>query len=123
MGNAAKENLTQIRYWADTETPDNTGWYICHYGTVDDMLANSPEDAIGPYETQAEATRVFTDTSSEDKLNRPSEAKAKPYDPRTDSTPASASTAPSEADPSEELLVELQQAQELRDVSPEIQSD
>ena len=55
--------LTRVDYWHDIETPDNTGWYICHYGTVDDMLAKSPEDVIGPYDTQAEAQRVLIETN------------------------------------------------------------
>jgi hypothetical protein len=56
-------DMTRVEYWSDQETPDNTGWYICHYGTVDDMLAKSPEDVIGPYETEAEAKRVLAETT------------------------------------------------------------
>ena len=54
---------TRVEYWHDVETPDNTGWYICHYGTIEDMLAKSPEDTIGPYETQAEGQRILLETT------------------------------------------------------------
>jgi hypothetical protein len=53
--------MTRVEYWDDKETPDNTGWYICHYGTIADMEAKSPEDVIGPYETEAEAKRVLAE--------------------------------------------------------------
>src|SRR4029077_1901730 len=62
--------LTRVDYWYDRETY-NTGWYICHYGTIDDMLAKSPENTIGPFETEAEAKRVLAETTdSADKRER-----------------------------------------------------
>ena len=76
--------MTRIEYWNDPETPDNTGWYICHYGTVDDMLAKSPEDVIGPYETEAEAKRIFTETSD---TKEPTSNKVTPYDPTRNDAP------------------------------------
>jgi hypothetical protein len=76
--------VTKIEYWDDHETPDNTGWYICHYNTVDDMLAKSPEDVIGPYETEAEAKRILAETTDiKDPIS-----KVKPYDPTRDQAPA-----------------------------------
>jgi hypothetical protein len=117
------ESLTRIQYWDDRETPDNTGWYICHFGDTANLLANSPEDVIGPYETQAMAIRVYSETLTLEAEDDKVEKKVRPYDPSRDATPASASIAPSEADPSEELHVELQQAQELRDVPETLQGD
>jgi hypothetical protein len=76
-------SLTRVDYWYDKETPDNTGWYICHYGTVDDMLAKSPEDVIGPYETEAEAKRILAETTD----MQPTTLKVKPYDPASDHAP------------------------------------
>jgi hypothetical protein len=76
--------MTRVEYWNDQETPDNTGWYICRYGTVDDMLAKSPEDVIGPYETEAEAKRVLAETSD---MKEPTSNKAQPYDPTRDQAP------------------------------------
>lgn len=75
-------DMTRVEYWHDVETPDNTGWYICHYGTVDDMLAKSPEDAIGPYETEAEAKRILAETSDSEVDRRQRE-----YNARTPSLP------------------------------------
>lgn len=121
------EMPTRIDYWHDKETPENTGWYICRYGTVADMLANSPEDNIGPYETRQEAMRVLAEADER------KERKANPYDPARDPTPASLDAGiPTDADdfdeadeasPGESIQLELQQAQELRDVPTEVQGD
>lgn len=81
--------LTRVDYWYDKETPDNTGWYICHYGTVDDMLAKSPEDVIGPYETEAEAKRVLAETTDMDRND--ASTRRKPHDPASDPAPLDAS--------------------------------
>jgi hypothetical protein len=67
--------MTRVEYWHDVETPDNTGWYICHYGTVEDMLAKSPEDVIGPYETEGEAKRILAETSDNEVDRRQREHK------------------------------------------------
>lgn len=80
--------LTRVDYWHDKDTPDNTGWYICRYGTVDDMLAKSPEDVIGPYETETEAKRVLAETTDLDKEENVSTRRKQPYDPASDPTPA-----------------------------------
>ena len=79
-------DMTRVEYWHDKETPDNTGWYICHYGTVEDMLAKSPEDVIGPYETEAEAKRILAETTD---MKEPI-SKVKPYDPTRDPAPLDA---------------------------------
>jgi hypothetical protein len=76
--------MTRVEYWHDVETPENTGWYICHYGTVEDMLSKSPEDVIGPYETEGEAKRILAETTD---MKEPT-SKAKPYDPVSDPAPA-----------------------------------
>lgn len=128
--------LTRVDYWFDKETPDNTGWYICHYGTVDDMLAKSPEDVIGPYDTESEAKRVLAETTDlDDEENKPT-AKRKPYDPASDPAPTLDAGIPTdnddgddfersegEANAGKSVQLELQQAQELRDVPPKISGD
>lgn len=91
--------MTRVEYWNDQETPDNTGWYICHYGTVDDMLAKSPEDVIGPYETEAEAKRILAETTD----MRPTPLKVKPYDPTRNHAPLDAGIPSDYTDESEEF--------------------
>jgi len=102
--------ITRVDYWHDRETPDNTGWYICHYGTVDDMLAKSPEDVIGPYETEAEAKRVLAETSDK-KDKRAREHKSEHKHVRTSTTAnsldAGVPTDNDEADPGEGVHLEL----------------
>ena len=80
------ENLTRIQYWDDKETPDNTGWYICHFGDTVNLMANSPEDVIGPYETRQEAHRVLQETTDLDRAEGHEEKSItrKPYDPARD---------------------------------------
>lgn len=80
----ARDNLTRIQYWDDRETPDNTGWYICHFGDFPNLMANSPEDVIGPYDTQAEAIRVYNETLTLDAEEEHDEKKVRPYDPSRD---------------------------------------
>lgn len=79
-----KENITRVQYWHDVETTDNTGWYICHFGTTADLLANSPEDVIGPFDSQSEAIRVFNETLTLDAEDKSEEKKVRPYDPSRD---------------------------------------
>jgi hypothetical protein len=117
--------ITRVEWWRG-------GWYICHYANIEDLLANSPEDAIGPYKTEAEAKRVLAETTD---LDKDTVARKKAYDPRHDPAPASLKASldagiptdydddDSETDPSEGVQLELQQTQELRDVPPKIQGD
>lgn len=105
---------TRIDYWYDKDTPENTGWYIGHYGTVADMLANSPEDNIGPFESRAEAARVLAETTDLDDADERADRRTKPYDPSRDPKPASFKS---------KVQLELQQAEELRDMPPEVQGD
>lgn len=115
-------NMVKIEYWYDKDTPDNTGWYICSYGSVDDMLAKSPEDVVGPYETETEARRVLAETSDLDKNENTGTSKRKPHDPATDPTPAALNAgiqtdhdlnADDETGVGESVQLELQQTQEL----------
>jgi hypothetical protein len=120
--------ITNVAYWYDKDTPDNTGWYICHYDTVDDMLAKSPYDNIGPYDTEAEAKRALVS----DLYNAENTTSRKVYDPSRDPLPATfdAGIPTDNEDLNAELngeskgvQLELQQTQELRDVPPEVQRD
>jgi hypothetical protein len=126
--------LTNVTYWYDTETPDNTGWYICHYDTVEDLLAKSPYDNIGPFDTEAEAKRVLAETTDMDKDSDNSTAR-KVYDPSRDPLPATLDAGiptdnedldaelNGEAGPGEGVQLEFQQAEKLRDVPPKVQGD
>jgi hypothetical protein len=116
--------LTRVEYWYDKETPDNTGWYICHFDDVNAMLAKSPYDTIGPYDTEGEAKRVLAETTDLDKDENSTSRKI--YDPSRDPAPtldAGIPTDNDEVDPSEGVQLELQQAEELRDVPTEVQGD
>jgi hypothetical protein len=128
--------LTNVTYWHDVETPDNTGWYICHYDTVEDLLAKSPYDNIGPFDTEAEAKRVLAETTDLDKDNENTGlTKRKVYDPSRDPLPGPLDAGiptdnedldaelNGEAGPGEGVQLELQQTQELRDVPKEVQGD
>jgi hypothetical protein len=70
--------LTRVEYW------HKTGWYICHYDTVEHMLANSPHETHGPYETEAEGKRVLAETKEREEN---STARKKAYDPSHDPRP------------------------------------
>jgi hypothetical protein len=125
--------VTRVDYWYDKETPDNTGWYICHYDDIDAMLAKSPYDTIGPYDTEAEAKRVLAETTDLDKADENTSARKKAYDPSRDPTPATLDAGiPTDNDDDldaalngegEGVQLELQQAQELRDVPTKVQGD
>jgi hypothetical protein len=125
--------ITRVDYWPDPETPDNTGWYICHYDDIDAMLSKSPYDTIGPYDTEAEAKRVLIETT--DNAENTS-ARKKAYDPSHDPAHATLDAGiptdnddlddelnDDEADPDKGVQLELQQTQELRDVPKEVQGD
>jgi hypothetical protein len=112
---------TRVEYWHDNETPDNTGWYICHYGNMANLLAKSPEDTIGPYDTETEAKRVLAETSDLDENT----TKRKVYDPSRDPAPTLDAGIPTDNDDceGEGVQLELQQTEELRDVPTEVQGD
>jgi hypothetical protein len=123
--------FTKIDYWYDKETPACTGWYICFYDDVDAMLAKSPYDSVGPYETEAEAKRVLAETTDLDEKAHSTARKI--YDPSRDPTPPNLDAGiPTDNDDldaelngeaGEGVQLELQQAKELRDVPKEVQGD
>lgn len=51
--------VTRIEYHESTVAPDQTGWYINEYMTIDDLMANIPCEVVGPYATQAAAQRML----------------------------------------------------------------
>ena len=74
--------LTRVDY-DDAPEP---GWYIYQYDTAEDMLAKRPMNTLGPYSTQAEATRLVADMTSQMIINYSS--KRQPHDPVSDQAPA-----------------------------------
>ena len=112
--------LTKIEYFDCTVDPDKTGYYIHEFKDAAALNMQTPSDVIGPFATRLAAQRRLNGPEDETETPTPTQSlKRKPYDPSRDPIPAR-STEASEAG---DVHMELQQTQELRDVSPEIQSD
>jgi hypothetical protein len=126
--------MINVAYWHDKETPACTGWYICYYDDVDAMLAKSPYDSVGPYDTEAEAKRVLAETTDMDNAENTS-ARKKAYDPSRDPLPTTLDAGiptdnedldaelNGEGDPGEGVQLELLETEKLRDMPKEVQGD
>ena len=127
-----KENMIRIEYRDFQVNTDQSGWYLFEYKSIADMSEDIPCDVVGPFMTRAAASRAALE-ASDIKDRREREHKNE----RTPSAPVTSLPAPLDAgiptdndgddeepaNDGEGVHVELQQTQELRDVSPEVQSD
>jgi hypothetical protein len=81
-----KESIIKIDYKDFDVAPDQTGWYVMEYKTVQDLTDAVPCDVVGPFATRAAASRSVLE-ASDLKDRREREHKNE----RSPSTPASAS--------------------------------
>lgn len=117
-----KTHMSKIEYWMDADDDNKSGWYINEYVRLDEP----PVESVGPYETKTQALRMWHNKPAftkqemvdQDDTDEREEKKVKPYDPSRDPTPAAFKT-----NPGESVQLELQQAEELRDMPPEVQGN
>ena len=129
-----KENMIRIEYRDFQVNTDQSGWYLFEYKTIADMNEDIPCDVVGPFMTRAAASRNAIESSDiKDRREREHKHERTPSAPVTAAPTSLDAGIPTDNDdcnvdeePTSEregVHVELQQAQELRDVSPEVQSD
>lgn len=132
-GVTMKDNVIRIEYRDFQVNTDQSGWYLFEYKSIADMSEDIPCDVVGPFMTRAAASRAALEASDiKDRREREHKNERTPSAPVI-SLPATLDAGvPTDNDDSDDeeptsngegVHLELQQTQELRDVSPEIQSD
>ena len=132
-GVTMKENVIRIEYRDFQVNTDQSGWYLFEYKTIADMNEDIPCDVVGPFATRAAASRSALESSDiKDRREREHKNERTPSAPVTAAPTSLDAGIPTDNDdcddeePTSEregVHMELQQTQELRDVSPEVQSD